>query len=47
MPKFCTRTRGLSDEQNTEFAKDLKAFTKKESEKFSSENQESNMENDK
>ncbi len=32
--KFCTRTKGLSKEQNKEFAKDLKEFTKQEAEKF-------------
>lgn len=32
--KFCTKTKGFSEEQNKEFAKDLKDFTKKEAEKF-------------
>ena len=32
--KFCTKTKGFSEEQNKEFAKDLKTFTKKEAEKF-------------
>jgi len=41
MPRFCTRTRSLSDEQNIQFAKDLKDFTQKEIKKFRSENQES------
>ena len=35
--KFCTRTNRLSEEQNKEFAKDLKEFTKKEAEKFRNE----------
>ena len=39
--KFCARTKGLSEEQNKEFAKDLKAFTKKEAKKFQNEDQES------
>jgi len=43
--RFCTRTKNLSEEENTKFAKDLKAFTKKETEKFqrkeSQEDQES------
>lgn len=40
--KFCSRTKGLSEEQNKEFAKDLKAFTKEEAKKF--QNQESQTE---
>jgi len=32
--KFCTRTKGLKEEQNKEFAKDLKQFAKQEAEKF-------------
>jgi len=40
--KFCARTKGLSEEQNKEFAKNLKEFTKKEAEKF--RNKESNEE---
>ena len=40
--KFCTKTTGLDKDQNKEFAKDLKSFTKKEAEKF--RNQESNQE---
>lgn len=39
--KFCTKTKGLDEEQNQEFAKDLKAFTKKEAEKFREESQQS------
>ncbi len=34
MTKFCTRTKGLSEEQNKQYAKDLKQFSKKEAEKF-------------
>jgi len=32
--KFCTRTKGLSGEQNKQYAKDLKEFAKQEGEKF-------------
>ena len=39
--KFCAKTKGLTEEQNKEFAKDLKEFTKKEAEKFRKEPQES------
>ena len=39
--KFCAKTKGLTEEQNKEFAKDLKSFTKKEAEKFKDEPQES------
>ena len=35
--RFCTKTKGLNGEQNKEFAKDLKKFTKKEAEKFRNE----------
>ena len=42
MTKFCTRTKGLSEEQNKQYAKDLKEFSKKEAEKF--RNQEPNEE---
>ena len=35
--KFCARTKGLNEDQNKEFAKDLKSFTKKEAEKFRNE----------
>jgi len=38
--KFCTRTKNLSEDQNKEFAKNLKEFTKKEAEKFREESQE-------
>ena len=32
--RFCAKTRGLNEEQNKEFAKDLKEFTNKEVKKF-------------
>ena len=32
--RFCAKTKGLTKEQNKEFAKDLKEFTKQEAEKF-------------
>ena len=35
--KFCAKTKGLTEEQNKEFAKDLKKFTKREAEKFKDE----------
>ena len=35
--KFCAKTKGLTEEQNKEFAKDLKKFTKQEAEKFKDE----------
>jgi len=35
--KFCTRTKGLNKDQNKEYAKDLKEFSKKEAEKFRNE----------
>jgi len=40
--KFCTKTKGFDEDQNKEFAKDLKEFTKQEAEKF--RNQEVQME---
>jgi len=40
--KFCTRTKGLTEEQEKQYAKDLKEFSKKEGEKF--RNQEPNEE---
>jgi len=27
--KFCTKTKGLTEEQNTQYAKDLKEFAQK------------------
>ena len=35
--RFCNKTKGLSEEQNTEYAKDLKEFNKTEAEKFRNE----------
>jgi len=35
--KFCTKTKGLDEDQNKEYAKDLKEFAKKEAEKFRNE----------
>lgn len=32
--KFCTRTKGLNEDQEKQYAKDLKEFTQKEAEKF-------------
>ena len=40
--KFCTKVKGLNEDQTKQYAKDLKEFTKKESEKF--RNEESNEE---
>jgi len=45
--KFCTKTRGLTEEQNKQYAKDLKVFSKKEAKKFQDPTKESQMENDK
>ena len=35
--KFCAKTKGLSEDENKQFAKDLKKFTKQETEKFKDE----------
>jgi len=35
--KFCAKTKGLTEEQNKEFAKDLTKFTKQEAKKFKDE----------
>lgn len=35
--RFCAKTKGLTKEQNKEFAKDLKKFTKTEADKFQNE----------
>ena len=32
--KFCTKTKGLTEEQNKQYAKELKEFAQKEAEKF-------------
>jgi len=45
MNRFCTRTKGFTEEQNKQYAKDLKEFSKKEAEKFRNQEQESNEEN--
>ncbi len=37
--RFCTQTKGLDEEKNKEYAKDLKEFAKKEAEKFRNEKQ--------
>lgn len=34
MTRFCTKTKGLTEEQNKQYAKDLKEFSTKEAEKF-------------
>jgi len=38
--KFCTETRGLDEEKNKEYAKDLKEFAKKEAKKFRNDKEE-------
>ena len=45
MNRFCTRTKGLTEAQNIQYAKDLKEFSKQEAEKFRNQEQESNEEN--
>jgi len=40
MNRFCTRTKGLTEEQNKQYAKDLKEFSKQEAEKFRNQKQE-------
>ena len=45
MNRFCTRTKGLTEEQNKQYAKDLKEFSKQEAEKFRNQEQELNEEN--
>jgi len=35
--KFCTRTKNLNEDQEKQYAKDLKEFTKQEAEKFKDE----------
>jgi len=32
--RFCNKTKGLSEEQNSQYAKDLKEFNKSQAEKF-------------
>ena len=41
MNRFCTRTKGLTEEQNKQYAKDLKEFSKQEAEKFRNQEAES------
>jgi len=38
--KFCTKTKGLTEEENSQFAKNLKKFTKNEMKKLQSEESE-------
>ncbi len=42
--KFCTKTKGFTEEQNTQYAKDLKVFAQKEAEKFKNQEEESDEE---
>ncbi|MEX0855184.1 MAG: hypothetical protein WD018_05415 [Nitrosopumilaceae archaeon] len=42
--KFCTKTKGLTEEQNKQYAKDLKEFSKTEAEKFRNQTEEPNEE---
>jgi len=44
--KFCARTKGLNEEQNKEFAKNLKEFTQKEAEKFRNEESQQGQEDE-
>ena len=39
MTRFCTRTKGLTSEQNKQFAKDLKEFAKQKAEQFRNESE--------
>ena len=41
MNRYCTRTKGLTEEQNKQYAKDLKEFSKIEAEKFRNQEAES------
>jgi len=38
--RFCARTKGLSEDENKQFAKSLKEFTKNEMKKFQDEESE-------
>jgi len=38
--RFCSKTKGLTKEQNEEYAKDLKEFAQKEAEKFRNQSKE-------
>jgi len=42
--KFCTKTKGFDEDQNKEFAKDLKEFTQKEAKKFKDQGEEADEE---
>jgi len=44
--RFCAKTKGLTEDQNKEFAKDLKEFTQKEAEKFKDEEPQENQEDE-
>ena len=39
MNRYCTRTKGLTEAQNKQYAKDLKEFSKQEAEKFRNQEQ--------
>lgn len=41
MTRFCTRTKGFTEDQNKQYAKDLKEFSKQEAEKFRNQEPES------
>ena len=41
MNRYCTRTKGLTEDQNKQYAKDLKEFSKQEAEKFRNQEPES------
>jgi len=38
--KFCSKTKGLTQEQNEEYAKNLKEFTQQQAEKFRNQSKE-------
>ena len=46
MKKFCNTVKGLTKEQEKEFAKDSKEFVKKETEKFRKQNEPQESEDD-
>ena len=39
MTRFCTRTKGFTEDQNKQYAKDLKEISKQEAEKFRNQEQ--------
>ena len=41
MNRYCTRTKGLTEDQNKQYAKDLKEFSKQEAENFRNQEAES------